>query len=87
MTPEELRAAREKLGLTVEEAGLVLETGSKTIQRMESPPHVKTHREPPVRVVQLYQAYLAGFRPDTWPVRLTRREEAQKAVEEVRPRD
>lgn len=67
MTPAELRDARESLGLTVAEAASVLETDPTTIERIERDPSLKTARPAPVRVAQLYGAYLEGFRPANWP--------------------
>ena len=80
----ELRAAREKLGLTPAEAADVLDTSPKTINRIESDPSNKMHREAPARVERLYKAYLAGYRPDDWPEHLVGREERMKLIDEVR---
>jgi transcriptional regulator with XRE-family HTH domain len=74
MTPSELKDVRHRLGLTQAEAAVVLETDVSTIQKMERSEDAAQHRKPPPRVIQLYHAYLAGYRPDTWP---ERRREAQ----------
>lgn len=80
----ELRAAREKLGLSPAEAALVLDTSEKTIRRIETDPDKKMHREAPARIERLYRAYLSGYRPDDWPKHLIGREERMKEMDEVR---
>lgn len=70
MTPEELRRARERLGLTKIEASLLLETDCTTIEKMERPAGLPSHRPAPARVAVLYQAFISGFRPPNWPERL-----------------
>lgn len=84
MTPDELRKARETLGLTPAEAARVLETDVSTVRRMERDPSLKTAREAPARVARLYRAYLAGFRPEDWPEHLIGREERLAELERVR---
>jgi len=83
MNHDELRAARESLGLSPAEAAQMLDLAdTKAIYRMESTPGHSTHRPPATRVVRLYRAYLAGYRPDDWPERLLNKtplpEEARK---------
>ncbi|AIT13256.1 transcriptional regulator [Ruegeria phage DSS3-P1] len=85
MNHEELREARESLGLAPAEAARVLDlSNAKAIYRMETAPGNSMAREAPVRVVRLYRAYLAGYRPDDWPERLKEREAAMAEIEEVR---
>lgn len=67
MTPAELKQARQSLGLTQSQLGLLLETDGQTIRRMEMPPDAATARQPAVRMVRLIRAYLDGYRPDDWP--------------------
>lgn len=90
MNHQELKAARDSLGLTPAEAALMLDLqDAKTIYRMESDPDNKSSREAPVRVVRLYRAYLDGHRPADWPQRLTdlvaRRAAAREVLKNVRP--
>jgi len=75
MTPVELREARESLGLSPAEAAQMLDISNpKAVYRMESATSHSTHRAPSTRVVRLYRAYLAGYRPDDWPARLLEQE-------------
>ena len=67
MTPDELRQARTVLGLTYAQAAVVLETDISTIKKMERDSSRASSRGAPVRVPQLYRAYLGGFRPANWP--------------------
>lgn len=70
MTHLELRAARERLGLTQVEMARMLDMDSeKSVIRMESDPTLKTARPAPRRAVRLIEAYLAGYRPTDWPKR------------------
>jgi hypothetical protein len=85
MTHEELKQARESLGLSSKEAAWLLDIKDpKSVLRMEKPPGTSLHRPPSARVVRLYLAYLAGYRPDDWPERLRGREERLAEIEEVR---
>lgn len=70
MSPEELKNTRMSLGLEPAEAAALLETHVSAIQKMEFPETAKQHRKPPARLVRLYRAYLAGYRPEDWPERL-----------------
>lgn len=63
MTPEEIRAARQKLGLSVAEFARWLETDAQTVRRMEFPETASTFRKPAVRMERLIDAYLEGYRP------------------------
>jgi hypothetical protein len=83
MTYEELRAAREFLGLSPAEAAELLETDLGTIRRIEAARGKSTARSAPARVAQLYRAYLSGFRPANWPKRLRGREERLAEIEEI----
>lgn len=67
MTPEELKAARRKLGLSVAQMAAMLDTDPLSIRRFEGSEAAKTHRLPSPRVVRLLRAYLEGHRPDDWP--------------------
>lgn len=67
MTPDEVKEARLKLGLTQAQLGAVLDTDGQTVRRMEMPVDASTHRKPAVRMVRLIRAYLDGYRPQDWP--------------------
>lgn len=67
MTPDQIRRARSKLGLTQKQFAEMLDTDPTTARRMEMQPDTKTHRQPPARAVRLIQAYLDGYRPRDWP--------------------
>ncbi len=84
MSPEDLRRAREALGLTPAEAAEVLETDVSTIYKIERSATRSQYRKPPARVAQLYTAYLSGFRPGNWPKRLLGLEQRKAEIGEVR---
>ena len=68
MTPAEIQEARQSLGLSRAQMAAMLDLqNAQAVQRMEMPATASTHRSPPVRVVRLIRAYLAGYRPDNWP--------------------
>lgn len=67
MTPDEIRAAREALGLTQQQLGALLDTDRQSVTRMEMDPEARTHRAPAPRMVRLLRAYLDGHRPADWP--------------------
>lgn len=66
MTPAELKAARLKLGLTLEQMATLL--GYQGGQRRQMQYDLETGRRP-IRGPQrrLVEAYLGGWRPDDWP--------------------
>lgn len=66
MTPEEIKSARQALGLSVAEFARLLETDAQTVRRMEFPENASTARKPAVRMEQLIDAYLKGYRPSHW---------------------
>lgn len=68
MTPAELREARRKLGLTLEQMATML--GYQGSQRRQMMWDLESGRKPlrePQR--RLVEAYLAGYRPPDWPGR------------------
>lgn len=67
MTPEELKQARQSLGLSVREMAAMLETDPQTVRRMEIAPECSTFRAPATRMERVIRAYLDGWRPDDWP--------------------
>jgi DNA-binding transcriptional regulator YiaG len=67
MTPQQLKEARRKLGLSVSQMGTMLDTAASTIRKMETDASRSTHRKPAPRMQRLIDAYLSGYRPDDWP--------------------
>lgn len=67
MTLEDIRAARQELGLTQAQLGALLDSDGQTVRRMEMPESASTHRAPAVRMARLIHAYLDGYRPPDWP--------------------
>ena len=70
MTPAEVRAAREKLGLTQYELATML--GYRGLSRRQAVWDLEhAHREKKLLEPQrrLIEAYLAGYRPADWPQR------------------
>lgn len=67
MSPEDIRQARHKLGLTQAQMGAMLDTDRQTIRRMEMPETASTARKPAPRTERLIAAYLDGYRPADWP--------------------
>lgn len=63
MTPDEIKSARQQLGLSVAEFARWLETDPQTVRRMEFPEDASTFRKPAVRMERLIDAYLQGYRP------------------------
>jgi hypothetical protein len=66
MTPSDIRQARHKLGLTLDQMAMVL--GYEGVQRRQMMHDLETGRrrvrEPQRRLVE---AYINGYRPDDWP--------------------
>lgn len=67
MTPAEMKDARKKLGLSVNQMATMIDTDPLSVRRMEGNPDAKTHRHPAPRMVRLIEAYLSGYRPLDWP--------------------
>jgi len=67
MTPEEIKSARNALGLSVGGLARMLETDELSVRRMEMAPTKSTARTPAPRMLRLIRAYLDGYRPDDWP--------------------
>ena len=68
MTHEEIKLARQALGLSLSEFAEMLDTDPTTTRRLEMAPHNSTARQPAPRMVRLIQAYLDGYRPTDWPI-------------------
>jgi DNA-binding transcriptional regulator YiaG len=64
MTPEEVRRARYKLGLTQAELAAVMGVRTMSVSDWE-----RGTRIPSSQSVRLIQAYLSGYRPADWPSR------------------
>ena len=69
MTPDEFKAARQKLGLTQAELGRVLDTAPQTIRKWEMPDSASTARSVNPVAAQAMRWFLDGFRPPDWPRR------------------
>ena len=67
MTPAEIKAVRQWLGITVSQLAVLLDTDPQTIRRMEQSETANTFRKPAPRMVRLLRAYLDGYRPADWP--------------------
>lgn len=67
MQPNEFKAARRKLGLTLAELGHVLDTDPRTIRRWETDATNATARSVNPIAALAMGWFLAGFRPDNWP--------------------
>lgn len=67
MTADEIKEARQKLGLSAPQLATLLDTDPQTIRRMEQSETAKTFRSPAPRMVRLIRAYLDGYRPTDWP--------------------
>lgn len=66
MTPQQLRAARIKLGLTLTEFAILLGyEGAQARGQMHNLETGKRDLRPAQR--RLVEAYLAGYRPKDWP--------------------
>ena len=68
ISPEEFKAARKALGLTLPQLAVLLDTDPKSLRCIECDPSQSMHRKPAPRMVRLLEAYLAGYRPPDWPL-------------------
>ena len=64
MTPAELRAAQEKLGLSQTQLARVLGIDPRSYRRL-----IKGDRAVSGPIQRVVEALLAGWRPDNWPKR------------------
>lgn len=70
MTPEEIKQARFDLGLTTAQLGQMLDIATPRAMRAYMAPETSsTHKPAPVRMARLLRAYMAGYRPDDWPIK------------------
>ena len=67
MTPAEIKAVRQWLGITVSQLAVLLDTDPQTIRRMEQSEAASTFRKPAPRMMRLIRAYLDGYRAADWP--------------------
>lgn len=67
MQPEEIKAARRKLNLSVAQAAILLGCEDQFIRRLETPMRYTMHRKISPTMERLLQAYLDGYRPRDWP--------------------
>lgn len=84
MTHDELRAAREKLGLTETEMATLLDVDVSSVQKWERDPTKPSHRPAPARVDRLMTAYLSGYRPEDWPERAVEAAKRKAEIDQVR---
>lgn len=63
MTPTDIRAARQRLGLSQEQMALMLGYSARyTVSDIE-----RGTKNPSPAAVRLLQAYIDGYRPNDWP--------------------
>ena len=67
MKPNDVKYARQALGLTLRELSIMLDTDASTIRKMELSEDSSQYRRPAPRMVRLIVAYLNGYRPHDWP--------------------
>jgi DNA-binding transcriptional regulator YiaG len=67
MTPNDVKYARQTLGLTLKDFSVMLDTDASTIRKMELKEESSQYRRPAPRMVRLIMAYLKGYRPPDWP--------------------
>lgn len=66
MTSDEFKEARQTLGLTLAQLGVILNTDPRTIRKWEAI-HGKSARDPNPVACQVMQWMLDGFRPPEFP--------------------
>lgn len=67
MTNEDFIAAREALGLNVDEVAHILDVHRRTVERYEQPPGTSNARKVPPTVARVMRWMREGFRPRQWP--------------------
>jgi len=67
MTSEEFKAARLKLGLTVNQLAAILDKNHSTIARWEASPGASTKTAIDPTSIRVVEWMLDGFRPPQWP--------------------
>lgn len=67
MTPEEFKAARYELGLSISQAAHVLGVNTSTLKKWEMPSSASTGAKVNPTAVRAMRWMLDGFRPPEWP--------------------
>lgn len=67
MTSEQFKEARQSLGLTLAQLGVILDTDPRTIRKWEADSSASTSRGPNPVACRAVQWMLAGYRPPQWP--------------------
>lgn len=67
MTPEEFKAARNALGLSISQAAHILDVNTSTLKKWEMPSAASTSAKVNPTAVRAMRWMLAGFRPPEWP--------------------
>ena len=67
MSPEDFKAGRRALGLSVSELGRILDTVPRTIRKWEAGDEAATSRSVNPVAAQVMRWLLDGFRPPEWP--------------------
>lgn len=67
MNNKQIREARHRLGLKVDDMARLMDTDGNSLRKIEMSPDRGSARNPPPRFLRLLGAYLAGYRPDDWP--------------------
>lgn len=70
MTGEEFKAARIKLGLSVQQLADILGKDTSTVSRWEAPPSASTKTTIDPTAIRVLEWMLDGFRPPQWPTHL-----------------
>jgi DNA-binding transcriptional regulator YiaG len=67
MTPAEFRAARQSLGLSVNQMAALLEVRPVHVRKMELDESLPSNRRVMPITEKLVRAYVDGYRPHNWP--------------------
>lgn len=67
MTPEQFKAGRRALGLSVYQLGHILNTAPQTIRKWEMPDARSSGRSVNPVAARVMKWLLAGYRPPEWP--------------------
>lgn len=67
MTPEQLKKARQTLGLSISQMALILNVTERTLRRYEETDPSKQQRPPHPSSVRIIEWMLDGYRPEQWP--------------------
>lgn len=67
MSPEEFKAGRLQLGLSIKQLSVILGSTPQSITKWEAPPSASTAAKVNPIAAQVMRWMLAGFRPPEWP--------------------